>query len=65
MGVVHSIYIEILLVASQSFYREIAGYGMSVGDHGVARRWKWVMGQQNSYMTLIEVHLPMHLMHPN
>ena len=39
--------------SNQSFYREIAGYRMSVGDHRVARIYKGVMGQQyNSYMTL-------------
>ena len=30
--------------------------GMGVGDHRVARRWKAVMGQQNSYMTLSHAH---------
>ena len=35
-----------------------------VGDHRVGQWWKGVMGQQNSYETLIGVHLTMHLMHP-
>ena len=53
------------LPSNQSFYKEIIGYGVSVGEHRVARRWKGVMGQQNSYMTLIGVHSTMHIVHPN
>ena len=35
------IYIYLLAVSNnQSFHREIVGYGMSVGDHRLARRWK-------------------------
>ena len=51
------------LPSNQSFYREVVGYGMSVGDYRVARRWKGVMGQQISYMymALIEMHSTMHL----
>ena len=53
------------LLRNQSFYRQIAGCGMGVGDHRVGQWWKGVMGQQNSYKTLIGVHSTMHLMHLN
>ena len=43
-------------LANQRFYRHISGYQRSVDDHRVG---------QNSCMTLIGVHLTMHLMHPN
>ena len=48
------------LLSNQSFYRQIAGYGMGIGDHRVGRWWKRVMGQQNSCKThiLLRYFLP-------
>ena len=45
--------------SNQSFCRQIAGYGMGVGDHRLMV--KGITGKHN----LIEVHSTMHLMHPN
>ena len=53
------------LPSNQSFYRLIASYWMGVNDHEVPRGQKGIMGKQISYMTLIGMHLTMHLMHPN
>ena len=49
------------LLSNQSFYRQITGCGMGVGDHRVAQWWKGVMGRQNSWKTLIGMHLTMYL----
>ena len=51
-------------LATKSFYRQIASYGMGIGDHRVAQWWEGVIGQQNSCKMLFGVHSTMHLVHP-
>ena len=52
------VYIRVPLLSNQSFYRQIDGCRMGVGDHRIGWWWKGVMCQQNNCKTLIGVHQP-------